>query len=62
MSASEIIEQIKALSPHEREEVAEFIKSVNDSREVRYVDAETFEAAAARVMETHDELFQRLAK
>ena len=62
MSASEIIEQIKTLSPREREEVAEFIQSVNDSREVRYADAQVFEVAAARVIETHDELFKRLAQ
>ena len=62
MSASEIIEQIKALPQREREEVAAFIRSVDDSRELRYADEGTFEAAATRVFETHDELLRRLAK
>ena len=62
MSASEIIEQIKALPQREREEVAAFIRSVDDSREVRYADEATFETAATRVFETHDELLRRLAK
>ena len=62
MSASEIIEQIKTLSPRERDEVAEFIRTLNDSQEVRYADKETFATAATRVFDTHDELFRRLAK
>ena len=62
MSASEIIEQIKALPQHEREQIAAFIRSENDSREVRYADEATFAAAATRVFETHDELLRRLAK
>ena len=62
MSASEIIEQIQALPQREREEVAAFIRGVDDSREVRYADEGTFESAVTRVFETHDELLRRLAK
>ena len=62
MSASEIIEQIKALSSSEQEAVAEFVRTVNDAREVHYADEKIFEAAATRVFNTHDELFRRLAK
>ena len=62
MSVSEIIEQIKTLSQRERDEVAKFIQSVNEPREVRYADEKDFEMAASRVFETHDELFKRLAK
>jgi hypothetical protein len=68
MSAAEIIEQIKTLPPREQEAVFDFVRQADASRgepqraEVRYVDDQSFEEAAARVFETHDELFKRLAK
>jgi hypothetical protein len=67
MSAAEIIEQIKALSPEEREEVASFFRT-EDTNEpaggspVRYVSDETFKSVAKSVFEKHDELFKKLAE
>jgi hypothetical protein len=68
MSAAEIIEQIKTLPPGEQEAVFDFLRQTDVSHgepqnaEVRHLDGQTFEDAAARVFETHDELFKRLAK
>jgi len=67
MSAAEIIEQIKALSPEERSEVIAFVRSTeNDDAKtdgaVRYSDDESFEAVADRVFEKHAELFKKLAE
>jgi hypothetical protein len=67
MSAAEIIEQIKALSPEERQEVVSFIRTAENDEPaatstVRYMDDRTFDAVAERVFERHAELFKKLAE
>ena len=68
MSAAEIIEQIKSLSPEERREVVEFVRSTENGAvtssggTVRYADDSQFEAAVDRVFEKHAELFKKLAE
>ncbi len=65
MSAAELIEQIKALSPADLEIVREFVLNGqirSGQGEVRYVSDEGFDQAAGGVFEKHDELLQKLAK
>ena len=67
MSAAEIIEQIKALSPEERQQVASFIHATEQNEpaqgsSVRYADNEKFEAVVERVFEKHAALFKKLAE
>jgi hypothetical protein len=67
MSAAEIIEQIKALSPEERQQVASFIHATEQEESsqgpgVRCADDAKFEAVVERVFEKHAELFKKLAE
>lgn len=75
MTASEIIEQIKALPQDEKDEVAQFVQRMQRERlgmvtaageptesTVRYVDNKTFREAAERVFAQHSELLAKLAK
>ena len=67
MSAAEIIEQIKALPPEERQQVLSFVRAVeeeesSESPSVRYADDRTFDAAVERVFEQHADLFKKLAE
>jgi hypothetical protein len=65
MSADEIIEQIKALPPSEREKVFAFFRELNtraDARVVRYMDDKTVTAAKEHVFATHEDLLRRLAQ
>lgn len=75
MTASEVIEQIKALPQHGKDEVAEFVQRMQRERletpsaaeettepAVHYVDNKTFREAAERVFAQHSELLAKLAK
>ena len=62
VSAAQIIEEIKALPPAERTQVIEFVTQLNQQPEVRYMDKETFRAAADEVFAKHGELLRRLAE
>lgn len=59
MSASEIIEQIKALPPEERRVVAEFIHESDRDAQTREA---RFQRAADAVFRKHDEALRRLAQ
>jgi len=64
MSAQEIIEQIKALSPTDKAKVLEFTRALQESGpdSVRYVDKAMLEKAAKKVFDEHEELFRKLAQ
>ena len=63
MSASEIIEQIKALPREERQQVVEFVHAVERSEpSPRHADDDAFDAVVDRVFEKHAELFKKLAE
>ena len=67
MSASEIIEQIKALPREEWQRVAEFVHTVERNEaanepSVRYADDAEFDAVVDRVLDKHAELFKKLAE
>lgn len=59
MSAAEVIEEIKKLSPEEREAVAAFVRDFE--RQIGGV-SEEFKRAADQVFATNAELFRKLAQ
>ncbi len=67
MSASEIIEQIKALPREERALLVQLVDTMEReqatpvARQVRYASDEAAKAAGDAVMESHAELFKKLA-
>ena len=58
MSATEVIEEIKQLSPEEQRKVAAFIHQIESHGEV----CEEFKRIADEVFTTNDELFRKLAQ
>jgi hypothetical protein len=69
MSAAEIIEQIKRLSPEEQREVFNYVQqhedasgALRDHSDATYLDKKTFDAAAKWAVDEHRELLRRLAK
>jgi hypothetical protein len=67
MSAAEIIEQIKALSPAQQAEIAAFLRGMETSvvREdsgVRYISKEEARALSKPIFEENAELFRKLAQ
>ncbi len=70
MSAAEIIEQIKQLSPEEQREVFGLVHELEDhppvgtgqSVKASYLDQQSFDAAAKWAVQEHRELLGRLAK
>lgn len=63
MSAAELIEQIKALSPAELEEVRSFLLNGEGAQRppVQYISKEKFKVAADHVFEVHGDLLRKLA-
>ena len=58
MSATEVIEEIKQLSPEELQKVAAFLHQIESGGEV----SEEFKRIADDVFTTNDELFRKLAQ
>ncbi len=66
MSAAELIEQIKALSPADLKIVRSFIleeheKSMEAS-DIKYVERERARELGVKIMEENEELFRKLAQ
>ena len=65
MTAAEIIEQIKALSPEEQREISRFVLEhfgTGQKRSGPLPTREPIKAIAKRIFERHDELFKKLAE
>lgn len=70
MSAVEIIEQIKAMTPAEQNEVTEFIRQFRSARlavpatsqPVQFASQGEVAAAGEKVMQQYDAVFRRLAQ
>lgn len=64
MSAAEIIEQIKSLSPAEQKAVAEFVRTFGDNEpaNARLSREEEFQRAEEKVFTEHRKLLHRLAQ
>ena len=66
VSATEIIEQIKALPPEEKAQVADFVHKLEafgeESAGTRQVNRAALETSAEQIFDRYDELFRKLAK
>lgn len=66
MSATEIIEQIKALPKSERSRVLEFVKSLGDNageqKQIHFASPEQAKEAGDRVVRQYPDVFQKLAQ
>ena len=67
MSAAEIIEQIKTLTPAQQAEVAAFLRGmdscvVREDSGVRYISKEEARALSKPIFEENAELFRKLAQ
>lgn len=66
MSAQEIIEQIKALPPKDKAEVADFVRQLDgppdSAPKVSYIDEATVANNAEKIFDRYDGLFRKLAK
>ena len=66
VSATEIIEQIKALPPAEKARVVDFVHKLEafgeEAVETRYVDRAALKDSAEQIFDRYDPLFRKLAK
>lgn len=70
MSATEVIEEIKKLTPEERAEVCDFVNGVEKTESmedaadesIQYASDEAFEEALEHVMTHHAPLMKKLAE
>jgi len=62
MTASEVIDQIKALDPEERAKVLDILLEIGAAQKSVYMDDQSFDRTADRVMQRHSELLRKLAQ
>jgi len=64
MTAFEVIDQIKALSPEERAKVVGFVRELDSAEtpQVRYADDKAFAEAAKWTFTEHAELMRKLSQ
>jgi hypothetical protein len=62
MTASDLIEQIKTLDPQERAKVLVLLLKIEADQKVDYMDDQSFDRAADRVLEVHADLLRKLAQ
>jgi hypothetical protein len=65
MSAAEIIEQIKALSPEDQREVSRFVRAHVDAPAASSAEAaasEPIDSIADRIFDRYEPLFRKLAE
>jgi hypothetical protein len=63
MSAQEVIEQIKAMPPHERQAVVQFVQE-SEAKPAKPPEEErpNWRAIMTKIFDEHDELFRKLAQ
>ena len=64
MSATEIIEQIKALPPSERAAVAKYVRTLPEEadRSVNYASSRDAAEAGKRVVSQYEDVFRKLSQ
>ena len=62
MTAADVIDQIKALEPQERAKVLDLLLEIEADQKSAYMDDQSFDQAADRVLERHSELLRKLAQ
>ncbi len=60
MTARQVIDEIKALTPEEREKVIAFVQG-KEERSICYADNKVAEAAADRILDDYSNLMRKLA-
>jgi len=61
MTATQVINEIKALDPQERAKVLNVLLEIEAAQNIRHADDETFDNVADRVMTRHADLMRKLA-
>ena len=64
MSATEVIEQIKALPAKEQAQVLEFTNQLQakaSARQIRFASSKQANAAGDKVVQQHEDVFRKLA-
>jgi hypothetical protein len=62
MTAADVIDQIKALDPKERAKVLDLLLEIGAGQKSVYMDDQSFDQAADRVLERHADLLRKLAE
>ena len=62
MTATDVIDQIKILSPQERAKVLDLLLEIGAAERIVSMDDQSFDRAADRVLERHAELLRTLAQ
>ena len=62
MTAADVIDQIKTLDPQERAKVLDLLLEIEAAQKIVYMDNESFDRAADRVLERHADLLRKLAQ
>jgi hypothetical protein len=61
MTASEVINEIKAMSAQEREKVAAFLLKYEEAKAIHYADDQAVKEASERILKDHAKLMRKLA-
>lgn len=61
MTAAQVIDEIKALTAEEREQVVTFLRQYESRPVVRYADDRAVEEASRRVFDRHADLMRKLS-
>jgi hypothetical protein len=61
MTARQVMDEIKTMTPEERAEVAQFLRELDNGCEVRYANDADVEKIAEKVFDRHAELMRKLA-
>ncbi len=62
MTATQVINEIKALDPQERAKVLDLLLEIEAAQGIRHADDQTFDDVADRVMTRHADLMRKLAQ
>lgn len=61
MTALQVINEIKAMQPEEREQVVQFLRQFEGKQEIRFADDQQAEEASEQILDRHAELMRKLA-
>jgi hypothetical protein len=61
MTARQVMNEIKAMTPEERGQVAEFLRQLESGPGIRQADDHLVEEVSNRILDRHAELMRKLA-
>lgn len=62
MTATQVINEIKALEPQERAKVLDLLLEIEATQNIRHADDRAFDDVADRVIDRHADLMRKLAQ